>query len=120
VESAVEIVKCDVFPDGKEKFDYIFSNPPYIDTETHDILERSVWDKGNIVLRRIMKEADQYLKSGGKLFLSWANFADFVFFENEAVINKWRFKVIAKGGNDPKFNATIDTRMESRIYELWK
>jgi len=70
VQDKIEIIKCDIFPKLDIKFDVIVANPPYTDYEAKDILEMSLWDKGNKVLRRILAEGGTYLKTGGKMYLS--------------------------------------------------
>lgn len=118
VSDKIEVIKCDVFPKLDIKYDVIMANPPYTDYEAKDILERSLWDKGNTVVKTILTKGRDYLKKGGKMYLSWANFADFSFFESLAKDSGWKYKVIAKGSNDPKYNRTVDPRSENRVYEL--
>lgn len=76
----VKIVKSDLFSDISEKFDYILSNPPYIPSQVIEGLMPEVRDHeprlaldgeedGLAFYRRIVRQAPQYLKAGGRLYL---------------------------------------------------
>ena len=76
-----KIIKSDVFKkiSQKEKFDYIFANPPYIPTHSKDI-EQSVLinepatalfggEDGLKYIREFLKSAKDYLSKGGRIFM---------------------------------------------------
>lgn len=76
----VEFIISDLFEklDGR-KFDYIISNPPYIDKKEYDELDKLVKDNepkialyggedGLYYYRKIVEEAPKYLNRGGKIF----------------------------------------------------
>lgn len=77
---SVKLVKSDLFSDISEKFDYILSNPPYIPSQVIEGLMPEVRDHeprlaldgeedGLAFYRRIVRQAPQYLKAGGRLYL---------------------------------------------------
>lgn len=99
----------DLFPDFEIKFDKISINPPYTDNFATDVVERSVWDKGNKTTRKFFKKVKDYLKPDGKIYLSWANFADYDFIENLIKESGFSFKVIRKSGEGER---------NYRIYEI--
>lgn len=80
VENQMAFLEADVFQGlPKEKYDMIVANPPYIKKEIIKTLDEEVrqepiialdggWD-GLDFYRKIIKEADQYLKYGGYLCL---------------------------------------------------
>lgn len=82
LEEQVEICHGDLFaslPEGR-KFDVIVSNPPYIETAVIEGLQEEVRDHeprmaldgmedGLFFYRRLAKEAPQWLKPGGKIYL---------------------------------------------------
>jgi tRNA1(Val) A37 N6-methylase TrmN6 len=88
----IKAIKADVFPPTKIKFDFIVINPPYTDRTAGNIIERSMWDKGNHVMHKLFASARKYLKTNGKIFTTWANFANFEFIENLA--RKYGYKLI--------------------------
>ena len=76
----IKFIQSDLFAQiPKQKFDFIVSNPPYIETETIKTLSKEVQHEPKIALdggedglafyRRIAKEALDYLEDGGKLLL---------------------------------------------------
>ena len=77
----IEFIKSDMFSElGDKKFDVIVSNPPYIETETIQNLQKEVKDfepmmaldggvDGYDFYRIIAKQAKEHLNCGGSLFL---------------------------------------------------
>jgi release factor glutamine methyltransferase len=73
--------KADVFPERKDAFDVVTFNPPFSDHAAIDVVERSVWDPGHATVRRFLAGVGDYLKPGGRIYMSWADFADLQFIE---------------------------------------
>ena len=73
----IRIFHKDLFPRFKKKYDFIISNPPYIDSyELKSLREKGLVDpevsldggkKGLIIIRKIILNAKDYLKKNGKL-----------------------------------------------------
>ena len=79
LEANIEFIQSDLFENVTNKFDFIVSNPPYIESEIIDTLEIEVKDNEPILAldggkdgldfyRCIVKEAPKYLNIGGKLY----------------------------------------------------
>ncbi|MCB9358906.1 methyltransferase [Candidatus Woesearchaeota archaeon] len=77
----VEVIECDLFPEDGKKYDVIVINPPYTDNPISNVVERSVWDPGHATLNRFLDKAKDHLTEQGRIYLSWADFADFDFIE---------------------------------------
>ena len=80
VEDRVQLIHSNMFENINEKeFDIIVSNPPYIETETINKLDKNVLNEPHLALdggedgvdfyRIIIKQAKNYLKKGGYLAL---------------------------------------------------
>jgi len=65
-----------------EKFDYIFSNPPYIPTKNKYLVQQSVLDyephlalfggeDGLLYIRKFLKDARKYLKPNGSIYMEF-------------------------------------------------
>ena len=76
----IEFIESDLFDELTERsFDIILSNPPYIETDTINILVKDVQSEPHLALdggkdglkfyRRILAEAHKYLKTDGYLML---------------------------------------------------
>ena len=77
VQDKVTAIHTDVFPpDEAGPFEVITINPPYSDHSAKDVIERSVWDEGNLVVRTFFARLDAYLADGGRAYLGWADFAN--------------------------------------------
>ena len=79
LEADVDFVKSDLFENVEGKFDFIVSNPPYIETNVIETLEDEVTlnepilaldggDDGLDFYRKIVKISPRYLNKGGKLY----------------------------------------------------
>ena len=79
LEADVDFVKSDLFENVEGKFDFIVSNPPYIETNVIETLEDEVklnepilaldgGDDGLDFYRKIVKISPRYLNKGGKLY----------------------------------------------------
>ncbi len=76
-ENRIRIFHSDLFPRFKKKYDFIISNPPYIDSdELKSLRENGLADpeisldggkSGLIIIRKIILNAKDYLKKNGKL-----------------------------------------------------
>ncbi|MEN8153857.1 MAG: peptide chain release factor N(5)-glutamine methyltransferase [Acidobacteriota bacterium] len=80
VKSIITPLRKNLFPEKRDKFDIIVSNPPYLSVEEYDQLPDSIkkyepeaaligGEKGDEIIRRIISGALNYLKPGGFLFL---------------------------------------------------
>jgi methylase of polypeptide subunit release factors len=112
LEDKVEAIQCDLFPKTGEKYDVIAANLPYTDHKAQNEIEKMYWDEGNKTLIRLMKEAKAYLNEGGRIYLSWANFANYELIEELAQSQHFTYEVIADEP-DPK-KPTI----RYRVYEF--
>lgn len=81
VEDRLTALKTDVFPEYKDAFDVITFNPPFSDHAAADVVERSVWDPGHATVRTFVGGVGDFLKPGGRIYMSWAGFADLQFIE---------------------------------------
>ena len=79
LEAEIEFIQSDLFENVNGKFDFIVSNPPYIETEVIDTLETEVKDNEPILAldggkdgldfyRKIVADAPNYLNKDGKLY----------------------------------------------------
>ena len=79
LEANIEFIQSDLFENVSGKFDFIVSNPPYIETDVIETLETEVKDNEPILAldggkdgldfyRKIVAEAPNYLNKGGKLY----------------------------------------------------
>lgn len=75
----VEFKESDIFSNIKEKFDIIVSNPPYINKEDFDILDKKLYyepknalyggEDGLYFYKEIIKNAKNFLNKNGKIYL---------------------------------------------------
>lgn len=78
-KSNIRTIQSDLFEKIEEKFDFIVSNPPYIETKTIQTLDKEVQMEPKLALdggedgldlyRKIIKEAYKYLNNNGTLAL---------------------------------------------------
>ena len=79
LEADVKVVKSDLFENVEGKFDFIVSNPPYIESSVIETLDDEVklnepilaldgGDDGLDFYKKIVEEAPNYLNKGGKLY----------------------------------------------------
>ncbi len=79
LEAEVEFIQSDLFENVNRRFDFIVSNPPYIETEVIETLDREVRENEPILAldggkdgldfyKKIVKNAPNYLNNGGKLY----------------------------------------------------
>ncbi len=78
-DAKIEFVQSDLFENVTEKFDFIVSNPPYIESDVVKGLDREVVDNEPILAldggkdgldfyRKIIENAPKFLNNGGKLY----------------------------------------------------
>lgn len=66
-------LQADMFPD--KKYNVIIANPPYSDSPARNMSERAVWDEGHAAIKKFLDGAKDHLLPGGRIYVSWANFA---------------------------------------------
>ena len=69
IQSKYDILHSNLFEKITKKFDYVFANLPILD---------EVWNSKAITnnILRFLENCKNYIKPGGKIYLSWASFAD--------------------------------------------
>jgi release factor glutamine methyltransferase len=72
----VEFLRSNVFENVDGKFDVIICNPPYTKHEVRDSIDRMFWDPEDEMKRKFFKEVSAHLKSDGRIYFGWADFAD--------------------------------------------
>ncbi len=77
-----KIIKSDVFLNIKNKYDFIFANPPYIPTKNRNKIQKSVLKyepknalfgggDGLFYINKFVKQAKNYLNTGGKIYMEF-------------------------------------------------
>ena len=105
----IEVVQGDLFAGvGKQKFDLIISNPPYVTAESmaalpdefrHEpTLALAAGDDGNDVLRRMLKDAKSHLNPGGYLVVDMGHNRDIVEAAFPALPFAWLATEASDGG----------------------
>lgn len=72
----VEFFESNVFENVKGQFDVIICNPPYTKHVIRDNIDRMFWDPEDEMKQRFFWEVGKYLKSNGRIYFGWADFAD--------------------------------------------
>ena len=72
----LEFFVSNVFEKVVGHFDVIICNPPYTKHKARDNIDRMFWDPKDEMKRTFFKEAGRYLKTEGKIYFGWADFAD--------------------------------------------
>ncbi|MEM4230417.1 MAG: Rossmann-like fold-containing protein [Candidatus Pacearchaeota archaeon] len=64
------VIQSDLFSNIKEKFDFIIFNPPYLPEDKYDKEKDTTGGKyGDEIILEFLKQAKNYLKKEGKIFL---------------------------------------------------
>jgi len=109
--------QSDVFKNIKNKYDYIFANPPYIPQSRRNKIQKSVLKfepksalfggkDGLFYIKKFLKDAQKYLKKDGKIYMEFDsiqkkeienlikkyNYPNYEFRKDQ--YNKWRWAVI--------------------------
>ncbi len=97
-EGKLTAVQADLFPSDMscQKYDVIIFNPPYTDHDTKDIIEKSVWDKDHLTVKRFFRLVHNHLNTDGVIYLGWADFADFKFIEDLIIKSGFSYRIIIK------------------------
>ncbi|PIN81283.1 hypothetical protein COV11_02290 [Candidatus Woesearchaeota archaeon CG10_big_fil_rev_8_21_14_0_10_30_7] len=106
-------VKSDFFQNiPKEKFDYIFSNGPYIEGNVTEPLEYAFFGARKYI-DTLFRESSKYLKKNGKMLITFAEWGEIEYFEKTAKNSGYKFRVLGKKSN-------TDGKRVYRLYELTK
>lgn len=81
-EARYKIIKSDIFENVSGKYDYIFSNPPYVAESRRDQVQDSVLDyephtalfsggDGLDIIRKFLREAKSHLNQDGVLYMEF-------------------------------------------------
>jgi methylase of polypeptide subunit release factors len=96
-ENKLTVIKADLFPsDTNSKYDVITINPPYTNHPAKDIVEKSVWDKDHLTIKKFLRLVKNYLMKDGVIYLGWADFADFNFIEDLLEQHNFNYQIKAK------------------------
>ena len=110
----VTVYESDLFPPPPAgRFDVVSFNPPYSDHAAHDLAERSVWDPGHKVIQRFFADLSNYLRPGGRLYITWADFADFSVLEAVIAEHGGRYDRIAEGRDEVSLFAVHEVFFDS-------
>ena len=78
-------IHSDLFENISGKYDLIIFNPPYLPEDAREPksskLETTGGKKGNEIILRFLKDAKNYLKIGGKIFLITSSLAEDISFK---------------------------------------
>lgn len=81
-ESRTKVIKSDVFENIKDKYDYIFANPPYISINKLESVQKSVIDfepkkalfandDGLFFIKKLIDEGFDFLNTEGEMFIEF-------------------------------------------------
>jgi release factor glutamine methyltransferase len=72
----VDFLVSNVFENVSGTFSVIICNPPYTRHEVADNVDRMFWDPDDEMKRTFFQEAGSFLKTDGRIYFGWADFAD--------------------------------------------
>jgi release factor glutamine methyltransferase len=103
VETKIEFLYSDLFSKiNKKKFDFIIFNPPYLPTSKNEILKKPLnyaFDGGKSglkVIKKFLKQAKNFLKENGTIFLVASSLSDLNQLESFLKKLGYNFKVVDK------------------------
>jgi len=99
---------CDLFPSIDKKYDVIIIAPPYTDKDAKDVVEQAYWDKNHKTTNKFLTEAKNYLNANSRIYLCWADFADFNLIEN--LFAKYNYK----------YKQTVESEYKGKKYRVYE
>lgn len=77
VDAIFDARHSDVFDaiEPSQKFDVITANLPMMNMEARDVVESSIWDTGLRANRIFLSRVGQFIKPGGRIYMTQADFA---------------------------------------------
>ncbi len=108
ITQKMQAAQTDIFPLTQERFDVIIANPPYTNHPATNIIEQAFWDQDHQMVRRFLRDAYKHLTTNGRIYLSWANFADFTFIEE--LIHTHHYTIIN----------CAEQKKEEKIYRVYE
>ena len=107
----MEAIETDLFPtEINTKFDVITINPPYTDHKANTIEEKSVWDENNQTIKNFFKALDSFIANNGRVYLSWADFADINLIENLCSKHSYNYKIIQRKKDNTSLFVVFEIR----------
>ena len=91
LENKMKAIQANIFP-NKDTYDIIVANPPYTNNVAKDLAEKAFWDEEHKTTKLFLQEAKKHLTKNGKIYCSWANFANFDYFEQLVKSNNYKIK----------------------------
>lgn len=106
--------ETDLFPPPEiGPFDVITFNPPYSDHTAADLAERSVWDPGHAAMKRFFGGLNAYLGPEGRLYITWADFADFQVLEDMIAAHGGRYFRVAEARDEISLFAVYEAAFDA-------
>ena len=94
-QDKVEFYEGDLFEPVKgKKFNVITINPPFTAKKPGNKTEICFWDEDNQTTKRFFREVGEYLKPGGRVYISWGDFADMDLLPRLAEENDMEIKLL--------------------------
>jgi len=112
-----KIIQSNIFENVRGKYDYIFTNPPYIALKNKHLIQKSVYDyephsalfggnDGLLYIRKFLKDAKKYLNKNGKIYMEFdysqkrelenllkkLNYKNYRIYKDQ--FKKWRYVVV--------------------------
>lgn len=125
LEDKARAIQCDIFPTSDAKFDVVALNPPYTDHAASTIMQRAVWDENHSALIRFFRHVHYHLSTSGRIYISWASFADFDWIETIARDSGFRVRLKSEAEEGlSEFMAVGDTKFseggEQIVYHIYE